>query len=91
MISQKTLDDKRTRLLEQLEEAKRLKIDIDRRGKNISNLLEKYLTEQEFTEYDYFINTKAKLIVDLREITDRIQLNEDRLNALRETLSHSEC
>lgn len=88
---QKTLNDKRTRLLEQLDEAKRLKIDIDRRGKNISNLLKKYLTEQEYSEYDYFINTKAKLIVDLREISDRIQLNEDQLNALKETLSHSEC
>lgn len=74
-----------------MEEAKRLKVDIDRRGKNISNLLEKCLTNQEYTDYDYFINTKAKLIVDLREITDRIQLNEDQLNALRETLSHSEC
>lgn len=85
------LDDKRSRLLEQLEEAKRLKVDIDRRGKNISNLLEKHLTYQEYIDYDYFINTKAKLIVDLRETTDRIQLNKDQLGALNETLSHSEC
>lgn len=90
-FNQKTLEEKRTRLLDQLEEAKRLKIDIDRRGKNISTLLEKCLANAEYTDYDYFINTKAKLIVDLREITDRIQLNEDQLNALRETLSHSEC
>lgn len=77
--------------MEQLDEAKRLKIDIDRRGKNIATILEKSLTSEEYADYDYFINSKAKLIVDLREITDRIQLNEEQLNALKETLAHSEC
>lgn len=77
--------------MEQLDEAKRLKIDIDRRGKNIATILEKSLTSEEYADYDYFINSKAKLIVDLREITDRIQLNEEQLNALKETLAQSEC
>lgn len=88
---QKTLEAKRIRLLEQLDEAKRLKIDIDRRGKIIARILEKHLTSEEYAEYDYFINSKAKLIVDLREVTDRIQMNEEQLNALKETLMHSEC
>lgn len=88
---QKTLEGKRVRLLEQLDEAKRLKIDIDRRGKIIAQILEKNLTPEEYADYDYFINSKAKLIVDLREVTDRIQLNEEQLNALKETLIHSEC
>lgn len=79
------------RLLEQLDEAKRLKIDIDRRGKNIAQILEKHLTKEEYADYDYFINSKAKLIVDLREVADRIELNEEQLNALKETLTHSEC
>lgn len=79
------------RLLEQLDEAKRLKIDIDRRGKNIGQILEKHLTKEEYADYDYFINSKAKLIVDLREVADRIELNEEQLNALKETLTHSEC
>lgn len=85
------LEGKRNRLLEQLDEAKRLKIDIDRRGKIIAQILERHLTADEYADYDYFINTKAKLIVDLREVTDRIQLTEDQLNALKETLMHSEC
>lgn len=88
---QKTLEGKRARLLEQLDEAKRLKIDIDRRGKIIAQILEKHLTPNEYADYDYFINSKAKLIVDLREVTDRIQLTEDQLNALKDTLIHSEC
>lgn len=89
--SQKTLEEKRVRLLEQLDEAKRLKIDIDRRGKLIAQILEKNLTEKEYADYDYFINSKAKLIVNLREITDRIQQSEEQLNALKEALLHSEC
>lgn len=90
-LTQKLLDGKRARLLEQLEEAKRLKIDIDRRGNNIASILEKSLSREEYADYDYFINTKAKLIVDLREVTDRIQLHEEQLNALKDTLVHSEC
>lgn len=85
------MEGKRSRLLEQLDEAKRLKIDIDRRSKIIAQILEKQLTPDEYADYDYFINSKAKLIVDLREVTDRIQFTEDQLNALKETLMHSEC
>lgn len=85
------MDSKRVRLLEQLEEAKRLKIDIDRRGKVIGNILQKHLTNEEYADYEYFINTKAKLIVELREVTDKIKLSEEQLTALKDTLVHSEC
>lgn len=90
-ILQKTLDGKRARLLEQLDEAKRLKIDIDRRGKIVANILEKHLTIAEYADYDFYINMKAKLIVDQREVTDKIKLGEEQLNALKETIAHSEC
>lgn len=82
---------KRARLLEQLDEAKRLKIDIDRRGKIVANIVEKHLTIEEYADYDYFINMKAKLIVDQREIADKIKLGEEQLTALKETITHSEC
>lgn len=85
------METKRDRLLEQLEEAKHLKEDIDRRGANLSKILHKSLTADEFGDYDYFINTKAKLIVDSREIADKIKLGEEQLNALKDTLVHSEC
>lgn len=90
-LLQKTLDGKRVRLLEQLDEAKRLKIDIGRRGKVIAQILEQNLSPDEYADYEYFINSKAKLIVDLREVTDRILLSEEQLRALKETLIHSEC
>lgn len=89
--SQKILETKRDRLLEQLGEAKCLKEDIDRRGKNLSKILKKFLTVDEYADYDYFINMKAKLIVDSREIADKIKLGEEQLNSLKDTLVHSEC
>lgn len=88
---QKTLEMNRDHLVEQLDEAKRLKEDIDRRGSIVCRILEQNLTIEEYADYDYFINTKAKLIVDAREIMDKLKMGEDQLNALKETLVHSEC
>jgi protein Shroom len=85
------LEGKRDRLLEQLDEAKHLKEDIDRRGTNLSRILENSLTKDEYADYDYFINMKAKLIVDSREIADKIKLGEEQLLGLKDTLFHSEC
>lgn len=85
------METKRDRLIEQLEEAKKLKIDIDRRGNLACKTLEKHLSIEEYADYDYFINMKAKLIVDAREIADKIKLGEEQLGALKDTLVHSEC
>lgn len=90
-FKQKILEVKKDRLLEQLEEAKRLKDDIDRRGLLVSKFLTNNLTQEEYADYDYFINMKAKLIVDSKEIADKIKLGEEQLSSLKETLVHSEC
>nr|CAG4638686.1 EOG090X0BVS [Cyclestheria hislopi] len=80
------LEGKRDKLIEQLEEAKRLKENIDRRSRQVSNLLTKYLSEDEFTDYTHFVTMKAKLVMDQREIDDKIKLGEEQLAALKETL-----
>ncbi|XP_055839740.1 protein Shroom [Episyrphus balteatus] len=82
---------KRDRLVEQLEEAKRLKEDIDRRGSSVAGVLEKNLTSDEFADYDYFINMKAKLIADSRDIADKIAFSKEHLNALNDALIQSDC
>ncbi|XP_018335452.1 protein Shroom [Agrilus planipennis] len=82
----KTLESKRDKLQEQLEEAKKLKECIDKRSINVSNILYKYLNSEEYADYDHFINMKAKLIMDAREIADKIKLGEEQLTALKETL-----
>uniref|UniRef100_A0A1B6MST2 ASD2 domain-containing protein n=1 Tax=Graphocephala atropunctata TaxID=36148 RepID=A0A1B6MST2_9HEMI len=85
-IDRKTLEGKRDKLRTQLEEAKELKRNIDRRSEAVSATLYKYLSAEEYADYDHFINMKAKLLVDSREIGDKIQLGEEQLTALRETL-----
>lgn len=84
-------EQKRNRLIEQLAEAKRLKEDINRRGAIISTILENHLTTDEKNDYDYFINIKAKLLVDYREISEKIKLGEEQIFALKETMTQSEC
>lgn len=83
---QKLLEEKKSKLTCQLEEAKDLKENIDRRGDFVSTILHRYLTSDEYSDYDHFIAMKAKLLIDAREITDKIQLGEEQLRALKETL-----
>ncbi|XP_023299643.2 protein Shroom isoform X4 [Lucilia cuprina] len=87
----KSLENKRDRLVEQLTEAKRLKEDIDRRGISVVSLLEKNLNADEFADFEYFINMKAKLITDARDIADKIKMGEEIINALSDNLIQSDC
>ncbi|KAL1456141.1 hypothetical protein WDU94_000891 [Cyamophila willieti] len=82
----KSLEEKRDKLAAQLEEAKELKEMIDKRSTNVATLLRKYLSSEDFADYNHFIGMKAKLLVDAREISDKIQLGEEQLAALQETL-----
>ena len=83
---QKILEAKRDKLIDQLEEAKILKGNIDRRSLSVSAILAKYLSDDEYTDYQHFINMKAKLIVDAREIQDKVKLGEEQLAALKEAI-----
>lgn len=84
---QKIHECKRDKLQEQLEEAKQLKENIDKRSESVAKTLGKHLNPEEYADYVHFIRMKAKLIVDLREIGDKISLGEEQLAALKETLS----
>ncbi|XP_071454343.1 protein Shroom, partial [Hetaerina americana] len=85
----KALEGKRDKLRDQLEEAKQLKASIDRRSGSVSAMLARYLDPEAFADYGHFISMKAKLIVDAREVSDKIKLGEEQLSALRETLLSS--
>lgn len=82
----KSLEAKRNKLSEQHEEAKKLKESIDRRGNQVSSFLHKYLSSEEYADYDHFIKMKAKLLMDSREIDDKIKLGEEQMSALQENL-----
>lgn len=80
------MEGKRDKLIDQLEEAKVLKTNIDKRSINVSAILSKYLNDEEFADYQHFINMKAKLIMDTREIQDKVKLGEEQLAALKEAI-----
>ncbi len=78
------LENKREKLSEQLDEAKRLKESLDRRSAAVSAFLRGYLDGRQFADYDHFAKMKARLIMDGREVQDKIALGEEQLRALRE-------
>ena len=75
--------------MEQLDEAKRLKESIDRRSAMVSQFLHNYLSESDYVDYEHFVKMKAKLIMDSREITDKIKLGEEQLQALKDSIVNS--
>ena len=75
--------------MEQLDEAKRLKENIDRRSSMVSQFLQNYLSESDYADYEHFVKMKAKLIMDSREISDKIKLGEEQLQALKESIVNS--
>ena len=48
--------------------------------------LQECLSEADFANFDHFIKVKAKLVMDSREIADKIKLGEEQMAALLETL-----
>lgn len=55
-------------------------------GFQVAKVLNQYLSEDEYADYDHFIKMKAKLIMDAREIDDKIKLGEEQQQALVETM-----
>ncbi|XP_054722221.1 uncharacterized protein LOC129231861 isoform X2 [Uloborus diversus] len=78
----KILESKRDKLKEQHEDARRLKESIDRRSFQVSAFLRRYFTDDEYTDYNHFLKMKTKLIIDIRELDEKIHLGEEQLAAL---------
>ena len=83
---QEILEDKRAKLVDQLNEAKQLKESIDRRSLAVSQFLQKHLSEETFEDYEHFVKMKSKLILDSKEINDKIRLGEEQIKALKESM-----
>lgn len=71
----------------QLHDAKDLREDLDRRGEQIMAMLRSILSQEQLADYQYFIQMKYKLLLDGREIEDKIKLGEDQKRALEQSLS----
>merc|ERR1719245_1594407 len=76
---------KRDKLADQLEEAKKLKQNIDKRSFTVLSMLRKYLSDQLLADYNKFIKTKARLIMETRQLNDKVALSEEQKTILKET------
>ncbi|XP_041051709.1 protein Shroom4-like isoform X2 [Carcharodon carcharias] len=85
------LTEKKKQLTAQLEEAKELKEHVDRRERSVHNILVKHLSEDELQDYTHFVKMKSALIIEQRELEDKIKLGEEQLKCLRESLSFKAC
>lgn len=72
---------------EQHEEACHLRDVNDKRGETVSLFLEKYCTEEEFADFQYYVDMKSQLALMQSEIREKVKLGEERLKALELTNS----
>ena len=85
LFLQETLRVKRDKLAEQLDEAKKLKANIDKRSSTVLSMLRKYLSDQVLADYDKFIKAKARLIMESRQINDKMASSQEQKTILKET------
>ncbi len=70
----------------QKEDAKQLQGSLERRGEQVVGVLRAVLTEEQVGDYQYFIQMKRKLLVDSREIEDKVKLGMEQRDALENSL-----
>ena len=73
---------KRDKLQEQLNEAKLLQENIKKRSGVVSSFLQKYFSPSEFQDFEQFLERKSKLIMESRELSDKIALSEEQMRVL---------
>ncbi|XP_024143362.1 protein Shroom4 isoform X2 [Oryzias melastigma] len=78
--------EKKRQLTRQLSEAQDLKEHIDRREQAVSRVLGRCLTAEQHKDYSHFVKMKAALLVEQRQLEDKIRLGEEQLRGLRESL-----
>ena len=81
-LLQALLTSKRDKLSDQLSEARQLEEGVRRRRQQVDACLERYLSRDELADHRHFVQTKAKLIRDAREIEEKIRRGEEQLAAL---------
>ncbi|CAI9551598.1 unnamed protein product [Staurois parvus] len=83
----RTLVEKRKLLTRQHEDAKELKENLDRRERTVFEILANYLNEENLADYEHFVKMKSALILEQRELEDKIKLGEEQLKCLTDSLT----
>lgn len=77
-----SLDSRYRLLCKQRDDAKDLKDNLDRRERMVSGILCRQLTDTQMQEYRRFIQTKASLLIRLKDLDEKQRLGEEQLEAL---------
>ncbi|CAH6780067.1 Shroom2 [Phodopus roborovskii] len=81
-----SLLEKQRMLTQQHEDAKELKENLDRRERIVFDILATYLSEESLADYEHFVKMKSALIIEQRELEDKIHLGEEQLKCLFDSL-----
>ncbi|KAM4601674.1 LOW QUALITY PROTEIN: protein Shroom2-like [Polymixia lowei] len=82
----RTLTEKRKLLMQQHEDAKELKENLDRRERLVSSLMEAHLDAESLDDYRHFVKMKSALIIEQRKLEDKVKLGEEQLKCLLDSL-----
>ncbi|XP_037617337.1 protein Shroom2 isoform X2 [Sebastes umbrosus] len=82
----RTLAEKRKLLMQQHEDAKELKENLDRRERLVSCIMEAHLDAESLDDYRHFVKMKSALIIEQRKLEDKIKLGEEQLKCLVDSL-----
>ncbi|NXU78035.1 SHRM3 protein, partial [Oreotrochilus melanogaster] len=81
-----SLNEKRKVLAGQHEDARELKENLDRRERVVLEILSNYLSEEQLQDYQHFVKMKSALLIEQRELDDKIKLGQEQLKCLMESL-----
>ncbi|XP_014053524.1 protein Shroom3 isoform X2 [Salmo salar] len=81
-----SLDNRHRLLCKQREDAKDLKDNLDRREQMVSNFLSRCLTAEQLQDYRRFVQTKASLLIRMKDLDETQRLGEEQLESLLNTL-----
>ncbi|OXB52940.1 hypothetical protein ASZ78_003372, partial [Callipepla squamata] len=80
-----SLIKKKKKLTGQHEDARELKENLDRRGQVVLKILGNYFSEEQLQNYQHFVKMKSALLIEQRQLDDKIKLGQEQLKCLMES------
>ncbi|XP_056430925.1 protein Shroom1 [Hyla sarda] len=82
-----SLKERHNLLSRQREDAKDLKDNLDRRQQVVTGILAKYLSEAQLEDYRYFVRLKTSLLIEQKDLDEKIKFHEEQLETLQNSIS----
>lgn len=81
-----SLNERHRLLCRQHEDAKDLKENLLRRERVVSEILLKHLSQQQLQDYKHFVKVKASLLIEQRDLDERVRVSEEQLESLQNSI-----